>query len=577
MTQLRLVPAACAVWGSALVVIVLRSWDIPWWAVGLAGFVLISATAVGLYAFDHGQAIISTSLATSSFLVATIRRIIVENTQIPATFQAVAAGSASISETGTLQQFHLAGYPAPLPVWSREHYAVRIGETVRVSGHSVDSDRIGLGNTLIIASDISTDTAPHALMTFADFVRGEFLQLCTRWIHDTSTALIPAMVFGDTSAQTPEFKQAFIDTNLAHLSAVSGANVAIVTATAAALTARFGPVWRNLAAAATLGIYVLIVGTDPSVIRAAAMGIVGIVAMFSHSRTTPLHVLSLIVIVLLHYDTHYATNMGFCLSVAATVGIIVIYPTLRVMIGRSKLPDIFVKALALALAAQLSTMPLVAGMQHEISLIGVAANIACAPVVAPITVLGLGAAVAASIGAGLRALPVDILTEPLAALLSGIGGVMLSIISPLAQWISLIAHSGAALPGAVITVPTSRAPLWALVIALWVVYLIYRARLGILLAIATAAVVIPSILAMNNHEISYHDKQIFRIATEEELLRLYPHHLPAGTAVVVVEEEGKPRNYPSALPNGIPVLYPNRDGPVRLYTDGTWHADSGRF
>jgi competence protein ComEC len=88
-----------------------------------------------------------------------------------------------------------------------------------------------------------------------------------------------------------------------------------------------------------------------------------------------------------------AVDVGFALSVLATAALVVIAPVWsRRLVGRG-CPKPLADALAVAWAAHVVTAPLVAGISGRVSLVAAGANLAVAPVIAPITVLGSAGAV----------------------------------------------------------------------------------------------------------------------------------------------------------------------------------------
>ena len=161
------------------------------------------------------------------------------------------------------------------------------------------------------------------------------------------------------------------------------------------------------ASASALALFVALVGWEPSVQRATVAGLAGLAAVLSSSKMEPLHALALGVLFLLAADSDLAVSFGFALSVAATAGIVVLSPLLLRVLGTG----IVARAFAVAIAADIVTMPLIALMSGRVSVVSVIANVLVAPVVPIITVVGLIAAVLAQVGWGR---PLVILIEPLA-------------------------------------------------------------------------------------------------------------------------------------------------------------------
>jgi competence protein ComEC len=183
------------------------------------------------------------------------------------------------------------------------------------------------------------------------------------------------------------------DSGLAHLTAVSGANVAIVVG-AALLLARWAGVRGYLLVGVGLAVvvwFVLLARPQPSVLRAAVMGAIALVAVGTAGRTQAIRSLLACVVVLLLADPWLSRSWGFALSVAATAGLVVLARR-----WSGQLPERWPRAVrdaaAVALAAQVATLPLVVALAGQVAMLSVFANLLAAPAVAPATVLGAAAA-----------------------------------------------------------------------------------------------------------------------------------------------------------------------------------------
>ncbi|MBC7595456.1 MAG: ComEC/Rec2 family competence protein [Kineosporiaceae bacterium] len=243
------------------------------------------------------------------------------------------------------------------------------------------------------------------------------------------SALIPALVHGDDHNLSESVKDDFRRSGLTHLLAVSGTNLTIVLVTIL-LVGRAAGVRRRgqwiLGAFAVAG-FVILARPDPSVLRAAAMGSVGLAALGYGSRGG-VRALSWAVIVLMVIDPWLSKSVGFILSVCATAGILLLAPRFAEVLGRH-MPEWCAIAIAVPIAAQLACTPVIAAISGQVSIVAILANIAAGPVVAPATVTGLlGGAVA------LASLPTSHLVGAFAGLC--------------ARWILFVGHWCASLPGA---------------------------------------------------------------------------------------------------------------------------------
>ena len=226
-------------------------------------------------------------------------------------------------------------------------------------------------------------------------------------------ALLRGLALGDTADIAPSTIEAFRRSGLSHLLAVSGSNVAIVLAAVGLLVIGLPLRVRVVAGAAALALFVVVVGPEPSVLRAAAMGGVALVALALGRRVEPLQGLGLAVVAVIGVRPQMVFSVGLQLSIAATAGLIVFSAPLSQRIH-------FVRPVGLALAAtfgaQLAVAPVLIATFGELSLIAPLANVLALPAVPPATVLGLAGAV---IGA----------VDP------RVGGVIVGLAGPFVSWI----------------------------------------------------------------------------------------------------------------------------------------------
>src|SRR5690606_35615828 len=171
-------------------------------------------------------------------------------------------------------------------------------------------------------------------------------------------ALIPGLVIGATSL-TPA--------GMSHLSAVSGSNVAIVLGAAILICGWCGVPRRVRPVAALLCLigFVLLCRPEPSVLRAGAMGVVGLVGLSSSRRAASLPALAVAVLVLLCWDPWLARSYGFALSTLATLGLVLFARPWGDAIG-ARLPRrlaILGDAVAIPLAAQVVCAPVIVLLQ----------------------------------------------------------------------------------------------------------------------------------------------------------------------------------------------------------------------
>nr|WP_205864112.1 ComEC/Rec2 family competence protein [Planosporangium mesophilum] len=206
--------------------------------------------------------------------------------------------------------------------------------------------------------------------------------------------LLPGLVVGDTTRLEPAVADDFRTTGMTHLLAVSGSNVAIVLGFVLGLArwCRAGPRLAAAISVVALVGFVILVRPSPSVLRAAALGALVLVALASGRPRAAVPGLAAVVIVLVLVDPQLAGEPGFALSVLATAGILLLAPGWRDGLRRHRVPAGLAEAIAVPAAAQLACAPVIAALSGTIGLVAVPANLLAVPAVAPATVLGVAAA-----------------------------------------------------------------------------------------------------------------------------------------------------------------------------------------
>jgi competence protein ComEC len=277
------------------------------------------------------------------------------------------------------------------------------------------------------------DAAP--INRVAHGIRTGFADAARLALPADQAAMLPALVLGDTSTLTTQTTEEFRAAGLTHLTAVSGANVTIVCGAVLMTAALFGPRLAVVLAALALVTFVVVVQPSASVLRAAVMGGITLLAVVSHRRRQAIPVLSASVIMLMVAAPELAVDVGFALSVSATAGLVVVAPVWSRRLTARGWPKPLADAVSVAVAAQLVTAPLVAGMSGTFSVVSIAANLAVTAVIPPITVVGTAAAA-------------------LCPLWPAGAQLLIRFTGPELWWLLRVAHWAARVPGGSVGVPS---------------------------------------------------------------------------------------------------------------------------
>ena len=247
----------------------------------------------------------------------------------------------------------------------------------------------------------------NVFFRFVYKLKAKLLENTYRLYHDPEASLLAGILLGVDTGMTKELQNAFKNTGTAHMIAISGFNIAIIAGIFFSLFKNlFGERPGAWMAVAGILFYTLLVGADWAVLRAALMGILALFSRQLGRRNNGMNSLGLAVLILLLINPMAVWDVGFQLSVAATLGLILYAEPFsnftRNLFSKlfkqdiSVFARIFNESVTLIFAAQLTTIPIMAYQFNRISLISFIANPFILFVQPAVMVLG-GAAVFTSL------------------------------------------------------------------------------------------------------------------------------------------------------------------------------------
>jgi competence protein ComEC len=249
-----------------------------------------------------------------------------------------------------------------------------------------------------------------------------------RGMPTREAALARGFVLGEDEEVDAQTKEDFRRSGLSHLLAVSGQNVTLLALLAMPLLGALGiPLRERLFwVLALIAVYVPVAGAGPSIQRAGVMGALGLLATLAGRRASRLYALGLAALVTLAIDPGVATDVGWQLSFAAVLGILLLATPLRerlvARLGRGRWRRALAEGVAVTVAATLATAPLIAFHFETLSTTTLLANVLALPAVAPAMWLGM-------CSAGLAQLP-GVPLEPL----NGLDALLLAYVAQVAEW-----------------------------------------------------------------------------------------------------------------------------------------------
>lgn len=222
-----------------------------------------------------------------------------------------------------------------------------------------------------------------------------------RIFPDPEASLLAGILLGVDNGLPEDLQQSFKDTGTSHIIAISGFNIAII---AGIFLSVFGRIFgqRRGAVFAGIGIifYTLLVGADAAVVRAAVMGVTALFARHLGRRQDGLNTLFGVAALMTLFNPFYVQDVGFQLSFAATLGLILyaeplsqfvkrLLTTLRVTTETiEKISQPISDFFLLTLAAQVTTIPIMAYHFNRLSVVSFIANPFILPAQPAVMILG---------------------------------------------------------------------------------------------------------------------------------------------------------------------------------------------
>jgi competence protein ComEC len=241
-------------------------------------------------------------------------------------------------------------------------------------------------------------------------------------------ALARGFVVGEEEGLDSETREDFRHAGLSHLLAVSGQNVALLALLAMPVLAALGMPLRSrlVWVLGLIVVYVPLAGAGPSIQRAGIMGALSVVATLAGRRASRLYALAVAALALLVLEPGIAADIGWQLSFAAVLGILLLAAPLRAAIaariGARGWRRALAEGAAMTIAATLATAPLIAFHFEAISTTTLFANLLALPAVAPAMWLGMLAAAAGQV----PGIPVE--------WLNAVNALLLAYIAQVAAW-----------------------------------------------------------------------------------------------------------------------------------------------
>jgi competence protein ComEC len=238
------------------------------------------------------------------------------------------------------------------------------------------------------------------LAGWIDGIRERAERALGRGMPDREAALARGFVLGEDDRIDGSTREDFQRSNLTHLLAVSGENVILLCVLSWPLLALLGLTLRArlVGALILIAVYVPVTGAGPSIQRAGVMGAAGLVAALADRPRSRWYAVLLAAVVTLALNPLASGDVGWQLSFAAVIGILLwsgrLARALAGEAGRGSARRALIEGIGVTAAATVATAPLMAHHFEQFSPAALPANVLALPAVAPAMWLGMLAAIA---------------------------------------------------------------------------------------------------------------------------------------------------------------------------------------
>jgi len=258
---------------------------------------------------------------------------------------------------------------------------------------------------------------PHfSLLDQLASFREQFVSYFARALPPPFGNLVSSIVIGGRGLLSPTLRNQFIVTGTLHLFAVSGYNVTIVLKIFADWLRWLSPKLGFLAGSLIIVAFAALVGGQASVVRAAILAWLLLVARLIGRQGTILPLTALAAtLMVIHKPSILLHDIGFQLSFAAFLGLVYISPLIEEKIAKLErwMPKSFISTAAATVGAQMVVLPLLLGHFGQLTPLSPIVNFLVLPIVPVMTIAALVIGIVGSL-AGQILLPLAYLLYPLA-------------------------------------------------------------------------------------------------------------------------------------------------------------------
>lgn len=245
-------------------------------------------------------------------------------------------------------------------------------------------------------------TEANPIYAFLFNLKTSFEQSLNKLFHEPHSSFAAGLITGSRRGIPPGLMESFNITGLTHIIAISGYNITLLIVVIAAIFGFLPRFWRVILSILIIIAFTIFVGASAAVVRAAIMGVIGLLALQFGRRAFVLLVLFVSAALMNLYNPYTLVyDVGFQLSFAATLGLIIFGKKFEKYF--TWLPNVMAvrESFVMTLAAQVFTLPLIIFHFARVSVVSPIANVLVGPLIPLAMLFSFLAAVFSFVWSGL--------------------------------------------------------------------------------------------------------------------------------------------------------------------------------
>lgn len=278
--------------------------------------------------------------------------------------------------SGRLQRFRISPRGINVYITTAKYPIYKYGEKLKIEGEVRLSESEGrIYHSMSFPKISQINNSSNLSFSLSLWIRNRAIEIFGIYLDPVHSALLLGIVFGIKQNMPDDFFQILRNAGVVHVIAASGMNVSMVAGTFIFIFQRFFK--RRIALFVSLiGItmYIFIAGFEASIIRAGIMAGITFSAGLTGRQKLPVYTLFLTILIMLFINPSWFFDIGFQLSVFATLGILIGKPLLDRKIKIFGRLGILGDDLKTTLAAQIATFPILITYFSSVNLLSVIVN-----------------------------------------------------------------------------------------------------------------------------------------------------------------------------------------------------------